>query len=161
MSRSTRGGLARAVAEAVLVYSVLALLLVAGYYAYAILAGNVDVRRVVTTSMEPDFPLGSVVVVKRVAPDEVEVGDVVLYSYPLAPRYALLHRVVSTSEGQVVVKGDAVPNPELVPYENIRGVYVFGVPYAGLLGDVLLLDTLLTYVALLVVVALLVLEEVG
>ena len=161
MSRSTRGGSASAVAEAVLVYSVLALLLIAGYYAYTILAGNVGVGRVVTTSMEPDFPVGSVVVVKRVAPDEVEVGDAVLYSYPLAPRYVLLHRVVGTFGGRVVVKGDAVPNPELVPYESIGGVYIFGMPYAGLLSDVLLLDPLLAYVALLVVVALLVLEEVG
>ena len=145
----------RLVAELALIYSALALLVILGHFVYIMLAENIDARRIATSSMEPDFPIGSVVLIKRVHVDEVAVGDVVSYSYPQAPRYVLLHRVVGVDQDRVTVRGDATSVEEVVAKSNIRGVYVLGIPYVGLVGEASLADPLFTYLVILSILVIL------
>jgi len=145
---------ARLAAEATLLLSLLALLLLAGYHVYDLLGGAFTVGTVATRSMEPDFPAGSLVLVKRVHPDEVAVGEVVAYSYPQQPRYTLFHRVVGVEGDNLVIKGDAAPSHELVPRDGVRGVYVLGVPHVGSLRVALAFDPLLAFSAVSVLLVL-------
>ncbi len=66
---------------------------------------------VMSGSMEPSIHTGDVVVDKRIAPEEVQVGDVVTYRDPDRQNRLITHRVrgVRTSGGKVyfVTKGDA------------------------------------------------------
>jgi len=136
---------ARLAAEATFFLCLLALLLLAGYHVYELLGGAFIVGTVATRSMEPDFPAGSLVLVKRVYPDEVAVGEVAAYSYPQSPRYTLFHRVVGVEGDNLVIKGDAVQNIDLVPRDRVHGVYVLGAPHVGSLRAALAFDPLLAF----------------
>lgn len=64
---------------------------------------------VVSGSMEPVFYRGDVVLLKGVKPEEVEIGDVVVYNRPYT-RYPIIHRVRGIEEynGErcFVIQGD-------------------------------------------------------
>lgn len=67
-----------------------------GYQPLAVLSG----------SMERTYPVGSIIFVQKVAPEEVKVGDAI--TFRLSGGMAATHRVVSidTSKRQFVTKGD-------------------------------------------------------
>jgi signal peptidase I len=71
---------------------------------------------VLTGSMEPAIGAGDVVVVKRIAPRDARVGDVVTFSDPNQPGRLITHRVRSSrrrgSHVDFVTKGDANNAPE-------------------------------------------------
>ncbi len=121
---------ARRVALAGLIALLAVAVPVLAYQAYTLFNDNFDVYVVVTGSMEPYVPRGSIVVVRKVySPGEVGLGDVVAYR---VGDYKILHRVVGFADEGVVAKGDAVANPELVEWERVEGVLVFGIPYGYL-----------------------------
>jgi len=63
---------------------------------------------VLTASMRPDMPEGTVVVSTPVAVHDVRVGDVITYRIPVEDRRVVTHRVVEVvRRGVVVTKGDA------------------------------------------------------
>lgn len=128
-------------------YSVLILLLVVLvlYLVFARLTGKVptffgySVVRIVTPSMDPKIPVGSFVLIKRISPEEVEVGDIITFYTddpdPLVAGKTITHRVLSISEnnGQYVfqTKGDNTatnPVPDAYPArgERLVGRYVAG-----------------------------------
>lgn len=90
---------------------------------------------VLTGSMEPSVPVGSMVYVAEVEPDELVEGDIVTFD---AGDETVTHRVISNhvAEGDVITKGDANAEEDLtpVPYSRIVGKVVLSVPW---LGDVL------------------------
>ena len=64
---------------------------------------------VVSGSMEPVLPVGSLVVTKAVTADEVEVGDVVGYwtgNRFIGINPIILHRVIAITEEGYLLKGD-------------------------------------------------------
>lgn len=67
---------------------------------------------VLTGSMAPAIPAGSVVVVRPVAPADIAVGDVVTYNIPVDDRRLVTHRVTDILEDgetpTIVTKGDAL-----------------------------------------------------
>lgn len=71
---------------------------------------------VLTASMQPTIPAGSVVFVTPVDPGEVRVGDVLTYNIPVEDRRVVTHRVVEILEpGPAPVirtQGDANPAPD-------------------------------------------------
>lgn len=98
----------------------------------AVALGFIGVYAVPTGSMEPSIPRGSLVVVAKVSPAEVKVGDVAL----VIDRQAgilVAHRVVGKDleMGVLMVKGDAVEAVSEVPFSDFLGVVVFHLPYAG------------------------------
>ena len=93
-----------------------------GYEAYDIVSG----------SMEPAIPMGSVIYVSDVEPKDVQVDDVIAF---IDGESVVAHRVLinRTSLGEFVTKGDAnnAEDPDPVPYSGLLGVVVFTVPMAG------------------------------
>lgn len=92
---------------------------------------------VLTGSMEPAYPPGTLVIVRPVAQEEIRIGDVITYQLESGRPEVVTHRVVGitmTDQGQALVtKGDnnpsADPNPVL-PVQ-VRGEVWYGIPYLG------------------------------
>ena len=78
--------------------------------------GAYQIRTVLTGSMRPTMPEGSVVMVRPVAPSDLQVGDVITYRIPVDDRRIVTHRIVDITEpgAQPVVrtKGDANNAPD-------------------------------------------------
>jgi signal peptidase len=92
---------------------------------------------VLTGSMAPAIPTGSLVVVTQVAASEVGVGDVITFHHPQRPQEYVTHRVVavedSTAGPVLTTKGDANAQPDAWKVvATDRGYrYAFSVPYVG------------------------------
>lgn len=95
-----------------------------GYQIYTVISG----------SMEPEIPLGSLVYVKSVDPETVAEGDVIAY-YGSTDGSIITHRVVynQTVVKSFVTKGDANDTEDMVPveYERLIGVVEKTIPKAG------------------------------
>lgn len=129
-------GSARRILTFALLYIALLLTLLSILSVYEYLSENIEVRYVATPSMEPSFPTGSIIVyVKDPVRCGYAIGDPVVYRHPLAPSQLLFHRVVDFADGYVYVVGDAAQAAEKIKAENVVGVFLFGVPYLGLLRN--------------------------
>jgi signal peptidase I len=92
---------------------------------------------VLTGSMEPTIPAGSVVLVEPREPAEVEIGDVITFQ-PAPNATFVTHRVVDArfdASGRRVLttRGDANPTPDREPVaeDGVAGVVRIHVPYLG------------------------------
>ena len=94
-----------------------------GYTQYAVISG----------SMEPNIPVGSIVYDKEVEPEELEIGDVI--TYRLSGDTLVTHRIVAIDDATQTVqtKGDAneAEDGTPVPYSEIVGLKAFHVPLLG------------------------------
>lgn len=88
---------------------------------------------VLTGSMEPNYPVGSMIYVKKTDPSTLEVGDVI--TYELSGDTVVTHRIVEIHEDQqeVVTKGDAndANDGSPVSYSKIVGEAKGKIPYLG------------------------------
>ena len=92
-----------------------------------IFGGNVF--QIVSGSMEPQIPVGSLIVSQQSKMEEIQVGDVVVFrsAEPWMYRRVVLHRVVDISqingETVLITQGDANPvaDPRYVTRENLIG----------------------------------------
>ncbi len=114
---------------------VLAVLLVgpriAGLHVYMVLSG----------SMEPVYPVGSLIYVAEVEPSKLQVGQVI--TYRLTEDTIVTHRIVeihtdagASGRTSFCTKGDAndAADAELVMEEKVIGTPVFRIPYLGYLA---------------------------
>lgn len=99
---------------------------------------------VLTGSMSPAYPAGTLVVVRPVALEDVRVGDVVTYQLRSGEPAVATHRVVGvgwTAEGEKVLttRGDAnsVADAEPVREVQLRGEVWYSVPWVGRLNVLL------------------------
>ena len=83
-----------------------------------------EIYEVVSGSMEPEIPIGSVIYVAAAPPEELQVGEIITF---MREGEAVTHRVVRNRllEGELVTKGDANPVEDIDP-----------VPYAAVIGRV-------------------------
>ena len=90
---------------------------------------------VLTDSMSPDIPRGSLVIARRTRYVDFGLGDVIVYVNPIAKGKYFMHRVVrlELEKGFVQVMGQASHVRENVPLYYVRGVVVFSTPYIGLI----------------------------
>lgn len=107
-----------------------------------------EIYNVISGSMEPEIPVGSIAYVKPVDPVTIEEGDIILY---VTEGAEILHRVVSNHklEGYLITKGDANEEEDIkeVRYASVRGLVEKHYPVVGqmmmilanTLGKVLLL----------------------
>lgn len=120
----------------------------AGFFAFAVLlllavgvgprTGRYQTMTVLTGSMRPTLPVGSMVVTVPVSARSIEVGDVITYRIPVEDRRVVTHRVVEIVRGgdQPVVRtqGDANKDPDTWVAE-LKGGTVWkvraGVPKVG------------------------------
>ena len=109
-----------------------------------------EVYDVISGSMEPEIPLGSVIYVKHADPADIKEGEVIAYNDGTG---VIAHRVTTnrTSVGEFVTKGDAnnIEDINPVPYDAVVGRVETSVPmmgafmalYASTVGKVYLLLT--------------------
>ena len=94
--------------ENVVLIILLALVAVA---AVAVGTGNWQARTVLTGSMRPHLPVGSIVLSQRVPLNQLNVGDIAVFHRPDQPELLVVHRIIAirtTAAGtQVRTKGDA------------------------------------------------------
>ncbi len=91
-----------------------------------------EVYEVVSGSMEPAIPVGSVIYVKAASPEEIAVGDIIAFQKNGS---VITHRVAELhpEEKEFITKGDANRTEDLTPtpYGSLIGKEVFHLPYAG------------------------------
>jgi signal peptidase len=98
------------------------------------LPGNYRLYSVVSGSMSPTLPVGSVVAVKPQT--DYQVGDVVTFQ-PAGQKTTVTHRITGKSavDNQTVfqTKGDAnqVNDNNSIPHSNVIGRVIFQLPYLG------------------------------
>jgi len=99
---------------------------------------------ILTGSMRPDLPPGTLVVVKPVPADEITVGTVVTYQLTSGKATVVTHRVVATSttiagKKTFTTQGDANEVPDAKPVQpvQIRGELWYSVPYLGYANNAL------------------------
>ncbi len=100
-----------------------------GYHIYSVVSG----------SMEPAIPTGSLVYIGEVEPAEVAEGEVIAFYGARDSASIITHRVVENRvvTGEFVTRGDANQTKDMnpVPYENVIGKVVRSVPGAGVMAE--------------------------
>lgn len=95
---------------------------------------------VMSGSMEPTLPTGSVVVSQSISADEVRFDDVITFQMESGRPQTVTHRVVAVDiiegETRFRTQGDAnnATDPEPIRPEQVRGKVIYHVPYVGYLG---------------------------
>lgn len=130
-SRKSTGGRICSVTGTVLIVTVILLcsLLVlpgmTGFHMYNVLSG----------SMEPAIPVGSLLYVRSGDPEQVEDEDIIAFYGSLEDSGIITHRVVKNNvvSGTFTTKGDAnnKEDPMPVSYDNYIGRVTLSVPYVG------------------------------
>lgn len=87
---------------------------------------------IVSGSMEPAYPTGSLVYAQPVAGEDLRLGDVAAF---WRDQDVIVHRVdsVEPAEKEFVAKGDANDDVDLRPvsFRDVIGRVVFSIPYVG------------------------------
>lgn len=96
-----------------------------------------QIYNIVSGSMAPEIPVGSVVYVESAQPETVVEGDVIAF---FSGNTVITHRVVAnrTLEGVFTTKGDANEGEDLeaVPYQALIGRVVWHAPLLGGLMEI-------------------------
>jgi signal peptidase I len=107
------------------------------------IATGADTYTVLTRSMEPGLPPGTLLVVRPAAQDSLHVGDVVTYQLHSGKPDVVTHRIVrveASSDGtrQYITRGDAnaVADASPVRAEQVRGRVWYAIPAVGWLAVV-------------------------
>jgi signal peptidase I len=103
---------------------------------------------ILTGSMVPTMPPGTIVVTRPEPFSVIRVGDVLTYQIASGQPAVVTHRVLGINveaDGSqtLTMKGDANPSPDLkrVIPKQVRGVVWYSVPYVGYVGAVGSADT--------------------
>ena len=98
---------------------------------------------VLTQSMEPRLPPGTLVVIRPTPVDEIKVGDVVTYQIHSGDAAVVSHRVISKTyaDGELtfITKGDNndAADPDPVQPLQIRGTLWYSIPLLGWVNNIL------------------------
>lgn len=88
---------------------------------------------VLSGSMEPEIPVGSVVIVKKEEPSALQIGDIA--TYRMNDNTMVTHRVLEnhTEEQYLIFKGDAndVPDANPISYSDVEGSVFLHFPWIG------------------------------
>ncbi|PWB97029.1 signal peptidase I [Salinibacterium hongtaonis] len=99
---------------------------------------------VLTGSMEPTYPPGTLVIVRPTDAQEIRIGDAITYQIESGKDAVVTHRVVSITQdtkGEVsfVTKGDANGAADALPVQpvQIKGKVWYAVPWIGYANNLL------------------------
>ena len=97
---------------------------------------------VLTQSMEPRLPPGTLIVIRPTAIDDIKIGDVVTYQIKSGQPAVVSHRVVSrsvdtTGRTTFTTKGDNNDLPDAGPVQKaqIRGTLWYSIPWLGYVNN--------------------------
>ena len=103
---------------------------------------GLQVYSVLSGSMEPEYPVGSLIYVKAVDYKELKVGDPI--TFLLDKDTVVTHRIIEVLVDEedpntirYFTQGDAngIPDAKSVHYKNIIGTPVFTIPYVGYVSN--------------------------
>ncbi len=93
---------------------------------------------VLTSSMEPGLPPGTLVIVRPIAPDDIVIGDAITYQIRSGEPEVITHRVIeinTSTDGtrSFILKGDnnSDPDSEAVLPLQVKGEVWYSIPYVG------------------------------
>lgn len=102
-----------------------------GYQIYSVISG----------SMEPAIPVGSLVYIQEEAPENLAEGEVIAFYGARDSASVITHRVIENRVvmGELITKGDANQTNDMnpIPYANVIGRVVRSVPGAGRAAELL------------------------
>lgn len=102
-----------------------------GYQVYSVISG----------SMEPAISTGSLVYIRTVEPEEVEVDEVIAYYGGRDTNAIITHRVVENRVvmGEFITKGDANETNDMNPvaYDDVIGKVTLSIPKLGSVAQLL------------------------
>jgi len=102
-----------------------------GYEMYTVISG----------SMEPEIPVGSLVCIKQTAPEDAKEGDIIAFYGARDSAAIITHRVVENHvlSGEIITKGDANKTNDMNPvdYENFIGTVEISIPELGTAAQLL------------------------
>lgn len=97
---------------------------------------------VLTNSMSPKFPPGTLIIIKPTPIAEIRVGDVLTYQIRSGDPSVISHRVVTRSvnlEGETtfITKGDNNDLPDAKPIQEVqvKGTLWYAIPYLGYVNN--------------------------
>lgn len=96
-----------------------------------------QVCSVLSGSMEPTLPVGSIVFLVKTDGNQLKVGDIITFNHPLHPNQLVTHRIYQVKQGPngpaFVTKGDANNTPDswVVNGSGTGWHEVFSIPYLG------------------------------
>ena len=121
---------------------VVALVVIAAIMLVGVRLFGLQVFTVISGSMEPAYPVGSLIYVKDVDVHQLERGDVI--TFMLNEDTVATHRIVEVvpdeTDASVIrfrTKGDAneAEDGSLIHYKNVIGTPVFTIPYMGYVAN--------------------------
>jgi signal peptidase I len=99
---------------------------------------------VLTGSMRPGIPPGSLIAVRPVPFESIQVGDIITYQLESGKPAVVTHRVVgdteaSDGERMLTTRGDANNLADAAPVREVqvRGTLVYAVPFLGYPGSIM------------------------
>jgi signal peptidase len=99
------------------------------------LSTDMPVVAVESNSMEPTFQRGDILILQGISPDQLEIGDIIVFSSP-GQEIPVVHRIVEINpDGTFQTKGDA--NARQLSFEKkiesyqIHGKQVLIIPFLG------------------------------
>lgn len=100
-----------------------------------------QIYTVISGSMEPAIPVGSLVYVEGIAPEDVQENDVIAFYGGRDANAIITHRVVENRiiMGEFITKGDANQTNDMNPvqYDNLLGRVEWSVPEVGVIAQML------------------------
>lgn len=100
-----------------------------------------QIYTVISGSMEPSIPVGSLIYVEKAAPEEIEAGAVIAFYGGHDSNAVITHRVVEnhTVMGEFITKGDANPENDInpIPYNKLVGLVAWSLPKLGIAAQLL------------------------
>lgn len=100
---------------------------------------GLQIYSVISGSMEPEYPIGSVVYVGEKEPEEVETGEVITYVLGSDTTMVMTHRVIEINKEDrtFLTKGDAnaAADAEPVAFQRVMGTPVLCVPKIAVIAD--------------------------
>ncbi|MBN9607382.1 MAG: signal peptidase I [Actinomycetales bacterium] len=100
---------------------------------------------ILTSSMEPGLPPGTLVIVKPIDPDDIRIGTIITYQLESGKAAVVTHRVLEIrgpnlpgGDTTYITKGDANSQPDAAPVlpVQIRGAVWYSVPWIGWVNNV-------------------------
>jgi signal peptidase I len=90
---------------------------------------------IISGSMEPQYPVGSLIIVKEVSPLDIRNQDVISYKQNNESSTYITHRVIAidSTKREFTTKGDNNVSPDIIPigFNKLLGKVVLSFPYIG------------------------------
>lgn len=110
------------------------LLSLAGKYAVFPILGGWQMKTVLSGSMEPVIPTGSLIFLRPISKDEVRINDIITFS---VEGYLVTHRVMEIQEGRIKTKGDSNQQPDVGVADQIIGKVYYHIPKIGIFFQII------------------------